>query len=199
MTPALAYASTMSLDCLSLNEAIRFSAAVHADETRADGRPYIVHPLAVVGRLTDAGHTDIALLKLAVLHDVLESDPECEPAISSQFGGEVVEGLRHLTVDRTLNVAARKATQLDAVIKAPAMVRLIKLADRLDNIDDISVATPVGWSAEKKRRYLDQTLCMMPAFLDLASPLVGRLIASLGGNPLLTDAQRERLARAISR
>lgn len=199
MTPALADITTAPPDRRPLNAAIMFSAAVHADETRADGTPYVVHPLAVARRLRNAGHADVALLTLAVLHDVLESDPACETAVRRLFGAEVLGDLRRLTVDRRLNADARKAAQLEATLRAPARIRLVKLADRLDNVEDIGSETPIGWTTEKKRRYLDQTLAMLPAFLDLASPLVGRLIASLGGNPLLTDVQRQQLARTIAR
>lgn len=180
-----------------LDAAIEMSATVHEHETRADGRPYLVHPLSVARRLCDAGHTDLRLLVLAVLHDVLESNPDCESAVQCQFGEEVVEGLRHLTVDTTQDASARKSKQLSAIANSPADIRLVKLADRLDNIDDIGITTPLGWTAEKKHRYLDHTLSMMPAFLDLASPLVVSLIVTLNANPLLTDVQRAWLARVV--
>ena len=56
------------------------------------GRPYIEHPLAVAGFLSDEGDRVVAML-----HDVLE-DTDCAPeVIAEQFGEDVLDDVLALT------------------------------------------------------------------------------------------------------
>lgn len=137
----------------SLAVALNLAARVQADQWRkSTGEtqpvPYIVHPLRVARILAEewnlhASHTIAA----ALLHDVLEDCPEGEQQdidaeIERLAGHEVCVAVRILTKPRLpkpIDADARSKREVDyfrTLCSAPDWVRLIKCADRLDNLRD---------------------------------------------------------------
>jgi (p)ppGpp synthase/HD superfamily hydrolase len=57
---------------MTLGEAIKLASRHHEGQLDKGGQPYILHPLAVMFKLIEAGITNETYLKVAVLHDVAE-------------------------------------------------------------------------------------------------------------------------------
>ncbi len=137
-------------------KAIRFAADKHRDQRRKDhrGSPYIVHPVAVAERLIDAGISDEATLIAAILHDTIE-DTECtSDEIALIFGSEIAQLTEELTVPETCTKAIDKAREIsDAALLSPKAA-LVRTADKLCNLSDVLDDTPVGWTEERRDRYI---------------------------------------------
>ncbi len=126
---------------------------VHYGKMRraADGDaavPYIVHPMRVARILTEEwGRTETKLLQAALLHDVVE---DCPPTLrdSIEFEIDRVEGREILDAVGALTKpqlpepcppdarADRDARYFKMLFQAPEWVRLVKCADRVDNLRD---------------------------------------------------------------
>lgn len=137
-------------------EAVWFSAKKHKKQTRKNKAktPYIVHPLGVAQNiLSVAKISDPAVLKAALLHDTVEDTSTSFEEIRSFFGEEVERLVREVTDDKTLPRTAIKELQ---VLTAPHKSRgaaLIKLADKLYNLQDILKEKPSFWSEKKCDEY----------------------------------------------
>ena len=145
--------------------AFRLAALAHAGQTRSDGPPYLVHPLAAARIvLEEWGQRDADLVCAALLHDALEDGPP--PGEGGQGGGAAIEAacgprvralvelLTKQPVPAGGDKAARDAAYF-AGLGADAGARLVKAADRLDNVRSLAGAR---WSAGKKRAYAREAL-----------------------------------------
>ncbi|MFZ0830951.1 MAG: HD domain-containing protein [Thermoplasmata archaeon] len=148
-------------------DAIRFAAEAHRGQSRKDGRtPYIVHPVAVLRRLSsDLGVADADLLCAAVLHDVIEDTTVTREALEMRFGDRVARWVQELTVPAALHGPTvpdeRKTAELVAAVgRISWEAVLIKLCDRFDNLHDMANAR---WSPEKRDSYRDQTRQILQA------------------------------------
>ncbi len=120
-------------DQATVRAAYELSAALHAGQVRDEGHPYIVHPLRVAGHLAEHGYRDPALLAAALLHDTLEDTALDEAALEARFGQRVTALVWAAT--KPMLRRRRDATAyLAAAGASDAEGRLIKLADRLDNL-----------------------------------------------------------------
>jgi guanosine-3',5'-bis(diphosphate) 3'-pyrophosphohydrolase len=140
--------------------ALRFAAEKHRDQRRksANRAPYINHPIAVVEILwTTGGVRDIATLVAAVLHDTIEDTDTSAEEIREHFGEEVLSLVLEVTDDKRLPQARRKQLQIETAPHKSPGARQIKLADKINNVDDITNSPPENWSIERRREYLDWT------------------------------------------
>jgi (p)ppGpp synthase/HD superfamily hydrolase len=136
-------------------QALDFAARKHKFQRRKGFYriPYINHPIRVMLILSkEGGIASPIILAAAALHDVLE-DTECsEDEISQQFGSEVLRIVKEVTDDMRLPSAERKRLQ---IIKTPGLSeegRLIKIADKIANMQDI-LNYPIEWTRQRKRNY----------------------------------------------
>src|SRR5262245_65067802 len=72
-------------DLSRLEEAYHFSDAAHQGQYRKSGEPYISHPVAVAGILSE-WQLDAQTLIAALLHDVVEDTDVSKDDISRRFG-----------------------------------------------------------------------------------------------------------------
>ena len=77
-------------DYAMLKNAYDFARKAHANQKRASGEEYFIHPCTVAGILIDLG-LDAATVAAAFLHDVIEDTPVSEGDIRKEFGDEVLE------------------------------------------------------------------------------------------------------------
>lgn len=142
----------------------KFLKAVGFAVTKHDGQhrknvgqkvPYVTHPLRVAAILEEAGFGhDEDLLVAAVLHDTLEDTQTTYEELVEAFGADIASTVAELTDDKTLSKVERREAQ---VAKAPGMsfrARLIKVADKLDNVRSV-IETPPEWSRETKLEYAE--------------------------------------------
>ena len=137
--------------------AFSFAAAKHRTQKRkdADQTPYLNHLVAVTHALTEVGAGDLPTLMAAVLHDTIEDTDTTAGELEQHFGAEVRDLVLELTDDQALPKAERKRLQIVHAPHASPKAKLIKLADKTANLEDLLTLPPVGWSTERKREYYD--------------------------------------------
>ena len=143
---------------LLLLQAIDFAAHKHRDQRRKDHRasPYINHPVAVALLLAKvAGVTDPEVLAAAVLHDTLEDTDTTPEEIEDDFGPRVRSLVQEVTDDKRLPKADRKRLQVEHAHHLSKNAALIKVADKLVNVRDVTHAPPTHWSLGRRQEYLD--------------------------------------------
>lgn len=149
-----------------------FAGEKHRMQRRGDAEktPYINHPLELAAILTEeAGVVDPLILCAALLHDTIE-DTETSPEELKQYFGERVSSLvLEVTNDMTLSSSERRIYEANVISGLSHGAKLIKLADKLANIRDVSTMPPIGWTQEKKRQYFDFALKIAEKAQD-ASP-----------------------------
>lgn len=116
--------------------------------------PYINHPLKVAETLADCGETDQNLLVAAILHDVIEDTDATAQEVAEVFNDEVSQLVMELTDDKDLPYTIRKELQVKSAPGLSMKAKLIKIADKICNIQDI-LSYPVDWSPERKMAYID--------------------------------------------
>jgi len=67
-----------------------FSSAMHSDQVRRSGEPYLIHPLNVAWLLADLKF-DQTCVAVGLLHDVLEDTLTTREVLESEFGLEIAE------------------------------------------------------------------------------------------------------------
>ncbi|KAJ3380968.1 Guanosine-3',5'-bis(diphosphate) 3'-pyrophosphohydrolase MESH1 [Entophlyctis sp. JEL0112] len=171
-----------------LIDAAAFAAEKHRGQRRKDlaATPYINHPIGVARILAiEGGVEDEFVLAAALLHDTVEDTDTTFEEIDSRFGSTVGRIVREVTDDKSLDKAERKRLQIETAPSKSKEAKLVKLADKIYNLRDLSREAPVGW--------LDVvTLCSL--FLgDADGMCAGRNSActniSCGRGELPTDAR----------
>lgn len=141
-----------------LLDALRFAADKHRFQRRKDpeASPYINHPIAAADLLARVGGvTDNVTLLAAVLHDTVE-DTETTPAeLEAQFGTEVRAVVEEVTDDKTLPKEERKRLQIEHASHLSERAKLVKMADKICNVLDVTHNPPAQWSLQRRREYLD--------------------------------------------
>ena len=130
-------------DSARIRAAYELADTAHAGQMRDSGEPFISHPLAVAGILTEIQLDDDAIIA-GLLHDVVE-DTDIDPAeLTKLFGPTVLSLVDGVTKLSKLAFNTRHEAQAENLRKTfMAMSRdiriiLIKLADRLHNMRTIS-------------------------------------------------------------
>jgi guanosine-3',5'-bis(diphosphate) 3'-pyrophosphohydrolase len=145
-----------------------YAEQAHDGQFRRSGEPYVTHPLAVAGILSDM-HMDHQSLMAAMLHDVIEDTGVSKTAVKNQFGdtvADMVDGVSKLNKIQFSSQAEAQAENFQKMALAMARdlrVILVKLADRLHNMRTLDVLSP-----DKRRRIAKETL-------DIYSPIANRL------------------------
>ncbi|KAH8404747.1 hypothetical protein KR215_012214, partial [Drosophila sulfurigaster] len=128
---------------------LQYAAHQHRNQRRKDPQetPYINHPINVSTILaTEAGINDEGVLMAALLHDVVEDTDATFADLEQLFGDDITGLVREVTDDKSLEKMERKRLQIVNAPKASRRAKLIKLADKLDNLRDLQVNTPTGWT-----------------------------------------------------
>ncbi len=134
-------------DIDKINLAFTIASGAHQQQKRADGSPYITHPLAVADILISKKLDDCSIIA-ALLHDTIEDTHISAQDISKEFGDEVtrlVEGITKLSNFGFISSEAKQAENFRRLLLATSKdirVLLIKLADRLHNMRTIHHLKP---------------------------------------------------------
>jgi len=142
----------------SILQALHFAANKHRAQRRkdADSSPYINHPIAVAELLGRVGMvTDPVVLLAAILHDTIE-DTDTSPAeLEEHFGAEVRHVVDELTDDKSQEKDERKRAQIQHAARSSSRAKLVKLADKICNVLDVTDHPPADWSTERRVAYLE--------------------------------------------
>jgi GTP pyrophosphokinase len=149
-------------------EAYRFGELAHRGQMRKSGEPYITHPVSVAIILSRL-HLDTPTIIAALLHDVVEDTGITKEQVADKFGAQVaelVDGLSKLDKIEFQSATEAQAENFRKMLLAMSQdvrVILVKLADRLHNMQTLDVMKP-----EKRRRIARETL-------EIYAPIANRL------------------------
>src|SRR3954449_7318909 len=145
-----------------------FSCERHADQRRASGEDFIVHPIGVA-KICAGMRLDTATLCAALLHDTVEDTSASLAEVRGDFGDEIatlVDGVTKLTgitFQSKDEAQAENYRKLMVHMAQDVRVILIKLADRLHNMRTLG-ALP----KQKQQEIARETL-------EIFAPLAHRL------------------------
>lgn len=157
-----------------LLRAIDFAAHKHRGQRRksAERVPYINHPVGVARLIAEVGGvTDEDVVIAAVLHDTLEDTATTREELEAAFGSVVLGLVDEVSDDKNLPKAERKQLQIAHAGQLSTGAALIKLADKIANVHDLSHAPPEDWSLERVREYLDWAEAVVAKIPDVNGPL----------------------------
>jgi (p)ppGpp synthase/HD superfamily hydrolase len=141
-----------------LLRAISFSAQKHRHQTRKgdDPSPYINHPIQVAELMANVGGVeDVSALAAAVLHDTVEDTGTTPEELESLFGNAVRKLVEEVTDDKRLPKLERKRLQVEHARQLSPAAKLIKIADKICNVRDVTENPPAGWPIGRRRQYLE--------------------------------------------
>jgi len=139
-------------------QALAFAADKHRDQRRKDAEasPYINHPIMLADILANEGGVDEGLvLCAAVLHDTIEDTQTTYDELAGRFGSGVADVVLEVTDDKSLPKTERKQLQIDHAPQLSRAAKLVKLADKIANLRDVSDHPPAQWPLERRREYFD--------------------------------------------
>jgi guanosine-3',5'-bis(diphosphate) 3'-pyrophosphohydrolase len=147
----------MSHDVMRILNAAVAAAKWHAHQRRkgAAEEPYINHLLEVASLVAEAtGGRDSNLIIAALLHDAIEDQAVPRATIAAMFGEDVAALVAEVTDDKSLEESVRKRLQVEHAVHKSNRAKVLKLADKISNVRDITVSPPAGWSLERRRDYV---------------------------------------------
>jgi len=156
-----------------LKSAVDFTIECHKGEKRQTGEDYVVHPMMVASYLID-WQMDLDSVIAGLLHDVMENCDVKMSEIKEKFGEDVmnlVDGVTKLgkvrsgmnDIDTYLPHTKDNLTKLLIATGADIRTIIIKLADRLHNLQTLSALSPA-----KQKKIARESL-------DVFAPLADRL------------------------
>lgn len=150
-----------------IQKAFDFAKKAHSGQKRKSGEPYFNHVFATAKNLAELG-MDATVISAGFLHDTLEDTEITEEELRKEFGDEIVELVNGVTKLGTVKYKGveRNVENLRRFFVSMAddlRVLVIKLADRLHNIETLSHVRP-----DKQKRIAMETL-------ELYAPLANRL------------------------
>jgi (p)ppGpp synthase/HD superfamily hydrolase len=137
--------------------AAAFAARKHRHQRRKDAEasPYINHALEVASILAgEGGVTDPLTLVAAVLHDTLEDTETTPEELAAAFDPAIRDLVQELTDDKRLPKAERKARQAAVAPQLSGRAKLIRIADKIANVRDVTHHPPAHWDLGRRRDYL---------------------------------------------
>lgn len=157
--------------------ALDFAAKKHLAQRRrsAGDVPYINHPIHVARLLAEVGGVhDEEVLAAAVLHDTLEDTDTTRAELETAFGPAVCRVVEEVSDDTRLPKAERKRLQIVHAPELSTAAALIKVADKIANVEDLVHAPPVDWPADRIRDYFDWAEAVVRALPKLNAALEAR-------------------------
>lgn len=167
----------------TLLKAVAFAARAHKNQWRKDKEtPYASHVFRVclVARHV-FGIDDERILTAAVLHDCVEDTTTDFDDIRQEFGVEIAEWVALLSKDKRLPEEEREAAYMKQLIGAGWQVKVCKLADIYDNLNDSTSSRPEQRAKTllRSKQYLDSLRDSLPEQARPAFAIVTALIDSM--------------------
>lgn len=117
---------------------------------------YVVHitnvAMEVANALIQGENKDLDgtfAIQCALLHDTIEDTAVTYEVLVAEFGIKVADGVLALTKNETLPKEAQMADSLKRIVQEGKEVRLVKMADRINNLQK----PPKHWDTAKMMRY----------------------------------------------
>ena len=151
-----------------IEKAYNFAEKAHAGQLRKSGEPYFTHVANTAKNLADLGMS-VPIIEAGLLHDVLEDANIGKEELAKEFGDEIVELVDGVTklgkvkykgIERNVE----NLRKFFVSVAKDLRVLVIKLADRLHNIETLEYVRP-----DKQKRIALETL-------EIYAPLANRLL-----------------------
>ncbi|MFP3120194.1 HD domain-containing protein [Rickettsia sp. R2] len=138
---------------LEVKKAIYYAKKYHGSQMRQSGEPFYSHPIEVAYMISDyLFRTDI--LVTSILHDTIEDTELTKEKILQEFGANIANQVMDLTRIKENGIKISSAEMVEMLYKEKKYdVLLIKLFDRLHNIQTIGAKSP-----EKAKKIINETL-----------------------------------------
>lgn len=143
---------------MNLNYYINYIIKKHSGQTRKQGTPYYIHPLAVRNILDRKGFS-IEYQIAGLFHDLIEDTDTTYEDIQKISNTRIADVVKILSKEK-----GYKMEEYIKRIKEDEMARMVKLADRVHNLSE----TPLA-SDKFKEKYIKET---EEWYLDLAKDTV---------------------------
>jgi guanosine-3',5'-bis(diphosphate) 3'-pyrophosphohydrolase len=173
-------------DIGSVIRAVEFAAQKHRMQWRkdSDASPYINHPIALMHVLCmDGGVNDPVVLPAAALHDTIEDTKTSAEELRAAFGYEFARLVLEMTDDKTLLKEERKRLQIEHAKYMSREGALIKLADKVCNLKDVSANPPADWDLERRRDYFEWARAVVDGLPPVSAELRKLLDAANTAKP----------------
>jgi len=153
-------------------KALRTASIAHKFQIRLDGQtPFINHPIQVAELISSVGGIQNEnILCAAILHDIIEDTPTTFEEVKNAFGKEVALIVMECSDDKSLPKAERKRLQVTKVMYKSNSTKIVKLADKIANMNDIIINPPKEWSMERKLAYFEWSKEVVDAGLRGINP-----------------------------
>lgn len=157
--------------------AYRFAATAHQGQRVAGTDfPYLMHfsfvSMEVIAALRDEPGQDGELaVQCALLHDVIEDSGVTYEQVAREFGPAIAAGVLALSKDPALPKTEQMADSLRRIRQQPHEVWMVKLADRITNLQP----PPAYWTREKIIAYHAEALQILEALGEASPSLAARL------------------------
>jgi len=139
----------------------------HRQQARDCGERYFEHPRRTASILIRHGVIDAHAILIALLHDTLEDTPLPHTVLLKQFGSHVLQDVlllsnRYAIFDESTGEITQweKKEKVDyyaAIATAGIAVRMVKIADRIDNLqsmDDVWPKDRQAWYRRDTKRHI---------------------------------------------
>jgi (p)ppGpp synthase/HD superfamily hydrolase len=116
----------------------------HRDKVDGVALPYAVHPIEVMKRLFSWGIRDEEILTIALFHDLLEDTNVSASFIAHDFGSMVLDRVVELTFVPNPHEKKKESKKkyLESFRKKSVEALVVKIADRICNLEDTFVSNP---------------------------------------------------------
>lgn len=134
-----------------IQAALEFAELHHRGQFRDGGLPYIVHPIAVMTRLSKWGIRKEKFPEVwiaALCHDLLEDTDVTVELLQANTDRLSTSYVEHLTFrsrrpdESSKDYQALKSQHLASYVERPFEVQVIKFSDRFENVDDFVSTKP---------------------------------------------------------
>lgn len=123
--------------------AVTYPERMHAGQRRADGTPFILHPLEVASLLYDNGAPD-HLIAAGVMHDLIEKTGVSAADLRERFGPRITGLVLAVSDDEQIaGYANRKAALRQQVSRAGDEALALFAADKLSKVHELRRETAV--------------------------------------------------------
>lgn len=132
-----------------IRKAFEIAVDAHKDQRRKSGEAYIFHPIAVAKIVASEIGMDATSIAAALLHDVVEDNPNYTIDDIEQLFGEtvarIVDGLTKISSlkkDTDVSMQAENFRKMLLTLNDDVRVIIIKIADRLHNMQTMDSMRP---------------------------------------------------------
>ena len=156
----VSYQTLTDEDKKLIRHAFEVAVDAHKDQRRKSGEAYIFHPIAVARIVAKEIGLDATSIAAALLHDVVEDNPDYTIADIEQLFGEtvarIVDGLTKISSlkkDMDVSLQAENFRKMLLTLNDDVRVIIIKIADRLHNMQTMD-----SMRADKQVKIASETL-----------------------------------------